>query len=134
MMVDKLDHLHITGENVEWYNCSGKFGTFFKCQICTYHTTQKSHYCKFIPEGGKNWCSYKELYVNVHSSFIYNEQYLHNPIVLQEVQTAKKLFYTSVPLLLSRIQSYHYHLPKFHIYALVYCIGVFLSGLLHSVQ
>ena len=26
-----------------------------------------------------------------------------------------------------------YHLSKFHIYALVYCIGVFLSGLLHSV-
>ena len=29
--------------------------------------------------------------------------------------------------------SYRYHLSKFHIYALVYCIGVFLSGLLHSV-
>ena len=28
---------------------------------------------------------------------------------------------------------YHYHLSKFHIYVLVYCIGVFLSGLLHSV-
>ena len=28
---------------------------------------------------------------------------------------------------------YHYHLSKFHIYALVYCIGVFHSGLLHSV-
>ena len=27
----------------------------------------------------------------------------------------------------------HCHLPKFHIYVLVYCIGVFLSGLLHSV-
>ena len=40
---------------------------------------------------------------------------------------------TSVSLLLSRIQGYHYHLPKFHIYVLVYCIGVFLSGLLHSV-
>ena len=26
-----------------------------------------------------------------------------------------------------------YHLSKFHIYALVYCIDVFLSGLLHSV-
>ena len=26
-----------------------------------------------------------------------------------------------------------YHLSKFHIYALVYCIGVFLSDLLHSV-
>ena len=37
-------------------------------------------------------------------------------------------------LLLSRIQGYHYHLSKFHIYVLVYCIGVFLSGLLHSVQ
>ena len=26
-----------------------------------------------------------------------------------------------------------YHLSKFHIYALVYCIGVFHSGLLHSI-
>ena len=46
---------------------------------------------------------------------------------------SKRRFYTSVSLLLSRIQGYRYHLPKFHIYALVYCIGVFLSGLLHSV-
>ena len=44
-----------------------------------------------------------------------------------------RLFYTSVSLLLSHIQGYRYHLSKFHIYALVYCIGVFLSGLLHSV-
>ena len=35
----------------------------------------------------------------------------------------KRLFYTSVSLLLSRIQGYHYHLSKFHIYMLVYCIG-----------
>ena len=46
---------------------------------------------------------------------------------------SKRLFYTPVSLLLSHIQGYHYHLSKFHIYALVYCIGVFLSGLLHSV-
>ena len=46
---------------------------------------------------------------------------------------SKRLFYTSVSLLLSHIQGYCYHLSKFHIYALVYCIGVFLSGLLHSV-
>ena len=46
---------------------------------------------------------------------------------------SKRLFYTSVSLLPSRIQGYCYHLSKFHIYALVYCIGVFLSGLLHSV-
>ena len=46
---------------------------------------------------------------------------------------SKRLFYTSVSVLLSHIQGYHYHLSKFHIYVLVYCIGVFLSGLLHSV-
>ena len=43
------------------------------------------------------------------------------------------LFYTSVSLLLSRTPGYCYHLSKFHIYVLVYCIGVFLSSLLHSV-
>ena len=46
---------------------------------------------------------------------------------------SKSPFYTSVSLLLSCIQGYHYHLSKFHIYVLVYCIGDFLSGLLHSV-
>ena len=46
---------------------------------------------------------------------------------------SKSPFYTSVSLLLSYIQGYHYHLSKFHIYVSVYCIGVFLSGLLHSV-
>ena len=46
---------------------------------------------------------------------------------------SKRLFYISVSLLLSRIQGYRYHLSKFHIYVLVYCIGVFLSGLVHSV-
>ena len=46
---------------------------------------------------------------------------------------SKRLFYTSVSLLLSCLQGYWYHLSKFHIYVLVYCIGVFLSGLLHSV-
>ena len=46
---------------------------------------------------------------------------------------SKRLFYTSVSLLLSHIQGYPYHLSKFCVYALLYCIGVFLSGLLHSV-
>ena len=45
-----------------------------------------------------------------------------------------RLIYTSASLLLSRTQGYRYHLSKFHIYVLVYCIGVFLSGLLHSVK
>ena len=38
---------------------------------------------------------------------------------------SKRLFYTSASLLLSCIQGYHYHLSKFHIYVLVYYIGVF---------
>ena len=46
---------------------------------------------------------------------------------------SKSPLYTSVSLLLSCIQGHHCHLSKFHIYVLVYCIGVFLSGLLHSV-
>ena len=36
---------------------------------------------------------------------------------------SKRLFHTSVSLLLSCIQGYRCHLSKFHIYALVYCIG-----------
>ena len=46
---------------------------------------------------------------------------------------SKRLFFTSVSLLLPHTQGYHYHLSKFHIYVLVYCICVFISGLLHSV-
>ena len=46
---------------------------------------------------------------------------------------SKSPLYTSVSLLLSCIQGHHYHLSKFHIYVLVYSIGVSLSGLLHSV-
>ena len=40
---------------------------------------------------------------------------------------------TRLKRLSSSIQDYCYHLSEFHIYALVYCIGVFISGLLHSV-
>ena len=36
---------------------------------------------------------------------------------------SKRLFYTTVSLLLSCMQGYHYHLSKFLIYVLVYCIG-----------
>ena len=46
---------------------------------------------------------------------------------------SERLFFTSVFLLLSRIQGYRYHLSKFYIYALVYCIGDFLSDLLYII-
>ena len=44
-----------------------------------------------------------------------------------------KVCSTHLCLFCFSLQGHHYHLSKFHIYVLVYCIGVFLSGLLHSV-
>ena len=68
-------------------------------------------------------------YDNIHISMPFSQIIPPLPFPTE----SEILFYTSVSLLLSCIQGYCYHLSKFHIYALVYCIGVFLSGLLHSV-
>ena len=59
----------------------------------------------------------------------------HSPISSHpcSLPQSPKDCFIHVSLLLSHIQGYRYHLSKFHIYALVYCIGVFLSGLLYSV-
>ena len=68
-------------------------------------------------------------YDNIHVSISFSQIIppLPSPTEFQ------RLFCKSVSLLLSHIQGYHYHLSKCHIYALVYCIGVFLSDLHHSV-
>src|SRR5574337_667623 len=65
----------------------------------------------------------------LHVSMSFSQIFPPSPSPIESI----RLFYTSVSLLLSRTQGYCYHLSKFHIYVLVYCIGVFLSGLLHSV-
>ena len=65
----------------------------------------------------------------IHVSMLFSQISPPSPSPTESI----RLIYTSVSLLLSRTQGYCYHLSKFHIYALVYCIGVFLSGLLHSV-
>ena len=69
------------------------------------------------------------IYDSLHVSMPFSQIIPPSPSPTESI----RLFYTSVSLLLSHIQGYCYHLSKCHIYALVYCIGVFLSGLLHSV-
>ena len=53
----------------------------------------------------------------------------NHPTLSLSHRVQKTVVYICVSFL-SRIQGYHYHLSKFNIYVLVYCIGVFISGLL----
>ena len=75
------------------------------------------------------WTGDSFLYDIIHLQMPFSQIIPPSPSLTE----SKILFYISVSLLLFRIQGYRYHLSKFHVYALVYCIGVFLSGLLHSV-
>ena len=81
------------------------------------------------PASNIDWRFVSYLIVYIHVSMPFSQIIPPSPSPTE----SKSLFFTSVSLLLSRIQGYHYHLSKFRIYVLVYCIGVFLSGLLHFV-
>ena len=67
---------------------------------------------------------------NIQVSMVFSQNIPPSPSPTE----SKSLFYTSVSLFLFCIQGYRYHLSKFQIYVLVYCNGLYLSGLLHSVQ
>ena len=67
-------------------------------------------------------------YDNIYHSMLFSQIIPLSPSLTE----SKTLFYTSVSFLLSCIYDHHYHLSKFHIYALISCIGVFLSDLLQA--
>ena len=84
------------------------------------------HVLKPHPSTGLAICF---IYDNIHVSMLFSQVIPPSPFPTE----SKRLFFTSVSLLLSCIQGHCYHLSKFHIYALTYCIGIFLSDLLHSI-
>ena len=60
-------------------------------------------------------------YGNIHVSMLFSQIIPPSP----SPTGSKSLLFTSVSLLLSRVLGHHYHLSKFHMYALIYCIGGF---------
>ena len=72
--VEKLDLSYITDTNVRWYSHSGKkYGSFLQNSTCAYSTIQQLHSWAFVPEKRK-LMSYRNQHMNMHSSFIQNNQ------------------------------------------------------------
>jgi len=69
----------------------------------------------------RTWMATCFLHDISHVSMSFSQIFPPSPSPIESI----RLFYTSVSLLLSRTQGYCCHLSKFHIYALVYSIGVF---------
>ena len=75
------------------------------------------------------WRSVSPLIVCILVSMLFAQNIPSSPSPTE----SESLFCTSVSLFLFCILGYGYHLFKFHIYALVYCIGIVLVSILYTI-
>ena len=100
--------------------------TSFPISSCTViQCTSPKHPVSCIEPGLVIHFTYEYLHVSMPFSHII----LPSP---SPTESQKTVLYICVSFAVSHTGCC-YHLSKFHIYALVYCIGVFLSGLLHCI-
>ena len=103
------------------------------CGCCRGRLFCISTWCKSRPRKLCNVLRLFQLYISTFFIFRENSTIVFIvPIFAWNVPLVS-LTFLKRSLLLFCILGYWYHLFKFHIYALVYCIGLYLSGLLHSV-
>ena len=73
--IEKLHYSYIAGGNVKWYRYSAKyFGKFLQNKICIYHIIEQPH--SLISEKWKLIFTPRNLYMDVHSSFIHDNEVL----------------------------------------------------------
>ena len=131
-IIPSKEHPRLISFRMDWLDLLAVQGTLLKSLLqhhsskasilwrSAFFTVQLSH---LYMTTGKTIALTRRIFVGKEMSLLFN---MLSRLVITFLPRSKRL-------LISWLQGYHYHLSKFHIYALVYCIGVFLSDLLHSV-
>ena len=118
-------HSHLPPHAISQRNGTGREGGPHTSPLYVWPHTSPKHLASCIKPG----LAIHFLHDIIHVSMPFSQIAPPSPSPTESI----RLIYTSVSLLLSRTQGYCYHLSKFHIYALIYSIGVFLSDLLNSI-
>lgn len=74
--VKQLKLSHIISGNIKKYNCTRKFIVVFSTSQTHAHIKPYHFNPKYLPKRNKNICPHKDLCMNVHRSFIHNNQKL----------------------------------------------------------
>ena len=113
-----LGHLSAPAPSIQYHasNLDWRFISYMILYMFQCHSPKSSHPLPLpLPQSPKDCSIHLCLFCCLTYRVIVSRQ--------SEWLLSKSLFYTSVSLLLSRIQGYRYHLSKFHIYALVFLPG-----------